>query len=167
MAAVARGRPRSFDRDAVLDKVVRLFWQYGYEATSMRELVGEVGVAAPSLYRAFGDKEHLFAEAVEVYSRQYGEFIDRALTEESTARAVAARILDEAPGRYTRPGLPTGCLIASGDSGTNNATVTSHLASLRAGKVSKLAAKIDADVISGVLPKEPTPLHLRATQWGP
>ena len=114
MAAVARGRPRSFDRDAVLDKVVRLFWQHGYEATSMRELVGEVGVAAPSLYRAFGDKEHLFAEAVEVCTRQHGDLIDRAFTEESTACAGVARILDETPGRYTA-GLPTGCLIPGRD----------------------------------------------------
>ena len=50
------GRPRAFDTDAALDKAVRLFWQRGYEATSMADLVAETGVASASLYAAFDNK---------------------------------------------------------------------------------------------------------------
>jgi AcrR family transcriptional regulator len=153
MATATRGRPRSFDRDAVLDKAIRLFWRRGYEATSMRDLVSELGVAAPSLYRTFGDKEQLFAEVVGTYDRHYGGFIDLALAEEPTARAAAARILREGPGRYTRPGLPTGCLIVSGASGTTNEVVAAQLSGMRASKVEQLAARIEADIDSGELPQ--------------
>ena len=58
--AKARGRPRSFDRDAALEIAMRLFWQHGYEATSLAQLTAAIGISAPSLYAAFGDKEAIF-----------------------------------------------------------------------------------------------------------
>jgi AcrR family transcriptional regulator len=149
-----RGRPRSFDRNAALDKAVRLFWRQGYEATTVRDLTDELGIGAPSLYSAFGDKQRLFLEALTVYDEQYGDFIDRALAEEPTARLAAARVLTEGPERYTRPGLPTGCLIASGDAGTTNAEVCEQLAKLRARKVAAFTRKIRADMNAGRLPAD-------------
>lgn len=154
MATAARGRPRSFDRDAALDKAVRLFWRRGYEATSMRDLTEELGIGAPSLYHAFGDKQHLFTEALRVYDTQYGGFIDRALAEEPTARAAAARVLREGPHRYTRRGLPTGCLVVSGDANTTNTQVRGELRRLRNAKAAAFAAKIRSDVAAGQLPAD-------------
>lgn len=155
-----RGRPRSFDRAAALDRAVRLFWQRGYEATSIRDLTEALGIGAPSLYSAFGDKRRLFQEVVGVYDDNYGGFIDRALDEEPTAPDAAARILREAPGRYTRTGLPRGCLVAGGDLGTSDAEVATSLASLRASKTAALATKIRSDVASGVLPPDTEALGL-------
>lgn len=152
MATAARGRPRSFDRDAALDKAVRLFWRRGYEATSMRELTTELGIGAPSLYHAFGDKQQLFAEALRHYDTRYGEFIDRALAEEPTARDAAARVLREGPARYTRRGLPAGCLVVSGDANTSNVEVHELLRRLRNAKSAAFAAKIRADIAAGRLP---------------
>ncbi|BCJ36570.1 TetR family transcriptional regulator [Actinocatenispora thailandica] len=154
MATAGRGRPRSFDRDAALDQAVRLFWRRGYEATSIRDLTSELGIGAPSLYHAFGDKQQLFAEALRRYDTRYGQFIDRALAEEPTARDAAARVLHEGPQRYTRRGLPTGCLIASGDANTDNAEVRDLLRQLRNAKVAGCAAKIRADVAAGRLPAD-------------
>ena len=65
------GRPRVFDTDAALDKAVRLFWQRGYEATSMADLVAETGVAAASLYAAFDNKAGLFAAVIERYAATF------------------------------------------------------------------------------------------------
>jgi AcrR family transcriptional regulator len=149
-----RGRPRSFDREVALDKAIRLFWRRGYETTSMRDLTVELGIGAPSLYSAFGSKQQLFAEAVRVYDRQYGGFIEAALAEEPTAKRAAARMLAEAPARYTRRGLPPGCLVISGDAGTTDDLVARQLRRLRRSKVTALSARIRADVAAGQLPAD-------------
>jgi TetR/AcrR family transcriptional repressor of nem operon len=60
-------RPREFNEIAVLEAAVDCFWQRGYEATSMRHLAASMGLTAPSLYNAFGDKQALFALALERY----------------------------------------------------------------------------------------------------
>ncbi|WP_433345998.1 TetR/AcrR family transcriptional regulator [Microtetraspora malaysiensis] len=160
MVTAARGRPRSFDRDAALDKAIRLFWRRGYEATSVRDLTEELGIGAPSLYSAFGDKQQLFTEALRVYDERYGGFIDRALADEPTAKGAAARVFAEAPERYTRRDLPTGCLIVSGDAGTTSTEIIEHLRRMRDSKVHAFAAKIRADITAGRLPGDIDPRAL-------
>lgn len=150
--STTRGRPRSFDRDTALDRAIRLFWARGYEATSVRDLSEELGIGTPSLYHAFGDKRALFTEAVGVYDRQYGEFIEVAITEEPTAADAIGRILTEAPGRYTRTGLPPGCLVVSGDDGSTDPTVRESLRRLRARKSLLLQERITTDIAAGRLP---------------
>src|SRR4051794_29749763 len=67
-ASPKRGRPRSFDRQAGLCAALRVFREHGYEGTSIADLQKAVGVPLPpSLYAAFGSKEQLFKEAVELY----------------------------------------------------------------------------------------------------
>ncbi|CAM3350395.1 TetR/AcrR family transcriptional regulator [Tsukamurella hominis] len=150
--ATTRGRPRSFDRGAALDAAAVLFWEKGFEATSIRDLTERLGVEAPSLYRAFGDKRRLFEEAVAEYDRTYGGFIDLAFAEEPTAHAVVLRLLAEGPRRYTRTGLPRGCLVVSGDAGTADAEVTGYMIAMRSANVSRLAERIARDIDSGALP---------------
>jgi TetR/AcrR family transcriptional regulator, transcriptional repressor for nem operon len=60
-------RPREFDETAALDAAVECFWRRGYEATSLRDLTASMGLTAPSLYNAFGDKQDLFTRALERY----------------------------------------------------------------------------------------------------
>jgi TetR/AcrR family transcriptional repressor of nem operon len=60
-------RPREFDEAVALDAAIECFWRRGYEATSLRDLTAAMGLTAPSLYNAFGDKEELFALALERY----------------------------------------------------------------------------------------------------
>jgi TetR/AcrR family transcriptional repressor of nem operon len=60
-------RPREFDEGAVLDAAVLCFWKQGYEATSVRDLVGHTGITAASLYNAFGDKRSLYEKALDHY----------------------------------------------------------------------------------------------------
>ncbi len=61
-------RPRAFDDDAVLDAAISCFWHRGLEATSIRELTDTMGINAPSLYNAFGDKRQLFMRSLERYA---------------------------------------------------------------------------------------------------
>jgi TetR/AcrR family transcriptional repressor of nem operon len=61
------GRPREFDETKVLDAAVACFWERGYEATSVRELAGRMGLTGASLYNAFGDKRALYHKALDHY----------------------------------------------------------------------------------------------------
>lgn len=61
------GRPRQFDHERALDQVMRLFWQRGYGATSVQDLVEATGVNRASMYNTFGNKQQLFLAAVDRY----------------------------------------------------------------------------------------------------
>jgi AcrR family transcriptional regulator len=69
---VSRGRPRSFDRDAALDKVMKVFWAKGYECAQISDFTAAIGITPPSFYAAFGNKEQAFREAVDFYRRTIG-----------------------------------------------------------------------------------------------
>jgi TetR/AcrR family transcriptional regulator, transcriptional repressor for nem operon len=60
-------RPRQFDETVALEAAMECFWRRGYEATSLRDLTAAMGLTAPSLYNAFGDKQELFSRALERY----------------------------------------------------------------------------------------------------
>lgn len=61
------GRPREFDEREVVDAAKELFWTRGYVATSVSDLVDELGLQRGSLYGAFGDKHGLFLRALARY----------------------------------------------------------------------------------------------------
>src|ERR1700746_1659284 len=66
-----RGRPRCFDLEEALDRSLLLFWEKGFQNTSLDEIAEAVGVKKPSLYAAFGDKEMLFRKVLQRYSRSH------------------------------------------------------------------------------------------------
>ena len=60
-------RPKSFDRDEVLEQAMNLFWDSGYRATSIQDLENHLGINRVSLYREFGSKHDLFLAALDNY----------------------------------------------------------------------------------------------------
>ncbi len=64
------GRPRSFDRERVLDDVIDLVWTHGPRASGVAEIARVTGLNKSSLYRTFGSKEELLVEALERYTRE-------------------------------------------------------------------------------------------------
>ncbi|AXK31502.1 TetR/AcrR family transcriptional regulator [Streptomyces armeniacus] len=157
MATKQRGRPRSFDRETALEKALRAFWEDGYEATSISDLTRVMGIGAPSLYAAFGDKKTLFEEVIESYIQEYGGFIDRALAEEPTARDAMERVLCDAAVEYTQPGRPPGCLIVSAATNCSSGEVAESLRLMREQNVRLFERRIRAGVASGELPEEADP----------
>ena len=61
------GRPKDFDRDEVLQKAVDVFWEQGFQATTIDDLLEQMGIGRQSLYNTFGDKETLFREVIDHY----------------------------------------------------------------------------------------------------
>jgi TetR/AcrR family transcriptional repressor of nem operon len=61
-------RTREFDQEQVLEAALQAFWQKGYEATSLTDLLEATGLARQSLYNAFGDKRALFLASLRRYA---------------------------------------------------------------------------------------------------
>ncbi|WP_214410891.1 TetR/AcrR family transcriptional regulator [Sphaerisporangium fuscum] len=155
MTGSRRGRPRTFDRDQALATAVRLFWDRGYEATSVGDLTEAMGIRPASLYAAFGDKKALFKEAVAAYQRSKpAGFAGAALREERTAYDTFARILREATEIYTDPSHPAGCLIIRSATNVNpkDADIEAFLRDIRNANVGAFAARLDEAVRAGELP---------------
>ncbi len=155
-----RGRPRSFDREAALSAATRLFWERGYEAASIADLTEAMGIRAPSLYAAFGDKRALFEEVLTAYGRSYGAFMTRALDEEPSIRDGVARMLREAAAEYSAPGRPHGCLVASSAVNCATAEVRQRLRDIRAANTADIERRITEAVADGREPASTDPRAL-------
>ncbi len=105
-------RPPEFDRDEALVVALHLFWEKGYDRTSVRDLTAAMGISAPSLYNAFGGKRELFDEAVAAYTGSSARVVPPGL-QERTACAVFAKILEIAIREYARSNQPRGCFVIS------------------------------------------------------
>ena len=108
------GRPRAFDPEAALDAAMHLFWEHGYEATSLAMLRDAMGLTPPQIYNAFTDKETLFRKALTRYHETEIGFALEALSAPVSTREAIRRLLMGAAQAYTRPGKPGGCLFVSG-----------------------------------------------------
>lgn len=106
------GRPLSFDRDAVLHSAMRAFWRSGYETTSISDLTAVMGITAPSLYAAFGDKKQLFLAAMRLYAGD-GPAMQAAFAAAPSARDAVRDMLRGSAMAFTDPANPPGCLLAS------------------------------------------------------
>ncbi|NUS44826.1 MAG: TetR/AcrR family transcriptional regulator [Mycobacteriaceae bacterium] len=152
MTSRPRGRPRAFDRAAALEQATRLFWTKGFDSTSVSDLTEVMGIGAPSLYAAFGDKKALFCEVLDSYGATH-PFIARALAEEPTGTAAVARILREAADEYTDADSPPGCLmITAASAGTANADIAERLAAIRTANAAAITERLQSDIDTGVLP---------------
>lgn len=106
-----RGRPKAFCEDDCVDKATQLFWQRGYESTSMDDLTEALGIGPSSLYRTFGSKEELFERCVDKYEEVEGNLIATQLDSAQRVAASLRNLLFAAAGHYTRSGKPRGCMV--------------------------------------------------------
>lgn len=77
------GRPREFNREAVVTAIVDLFWEQGFSATSMTDIIDRTGLSKSSLYGAFGSKDDLFRTALDHYLADHDEMVATMLTDGS------------------------------------------------------------------------------------
>ena len=147
------GRPLSFDRDAALEQAMLTFWRHGYETTSIVDLTTAMGVTAPSLYTAFGDKKRLFLEAAHRYAGD-PEAMAQAIDGAPSAHDAVREMLTAAAVAYTGDATPKGCLLASATASCSaaSADVQDAIAEIRRSIAGRLRARIDRDIASGMLP---------------
>ena len=86
-----RGRPREFDIDTALDRAIRVFREHGYNATSIGDLIGAMGLASGSIYKAFKDKRAVFLAAFERYMSLRNEQLRQVA---DTAKCGRERLID-------------------------------------------------------------------------
>jgi AcrR family transcriptional regulator len=165
VCSAPKGRPREFCTDKALAAALRVFWAKGYEGASMADLTEAMGITKPSLYAAFGNKEALFAKALDLYEAEKLAYTRTAL-DKPTAKGVAEAILRGALANMTGQNEPHGCLgvISSMACGAEaepiKAAVVERRASsqravverfLRAKEEGDLPAHVDAQALTGYL----------------
>jgi len=105
------GRPRSFDKEEALKKAMHVFWEKGYEGTSMADLIESIGMKAPSLYAAFGNKDAIFKEVVQKYLPIVVNGQLATLNNTSDIVEAVENTLKECVRLFTSPDNPHTCLI--------------------------------------------------------
>ncbi|APB71612.1 TetR/AcrR family transcriptional regulator [Paenibacillus polymyxa] len=79
-------RPREFDEDQALNAAMQIFWEKGFEATSLSDLTSKMGIQRPSIYAAFGDKKQLFEAALRKYTQSHAAYVRSRLQSNSSVK---------------------------------------------------------------------------------
>jgi AcrR family transcriptional regulator len=107
------GRPAEFDKEAALDVAMRLFWERGYEGTSMADLSQAMGIHPSSIYAAFGDKQEFFALAAKRYADVPAQYMVKAL-EQPTFRGFILAAFDNTVEFLGSKEHPSSCFTLTG-----------------------------------------------------
>jgi len=151
----AMARQREFDIDEAVSKATALFWEHGYDRTSLADLTRTIGCKPPSFYFAFGSKDGLFRIVLERYYETYLGAAEAALRE-PTSRRVVEGMLGRLADIYTDPSHPLGCLaIKCSMSGAQTAeALLQRQTELRALRRGRLITRLREAVIAGDLPAD-------------
>lgn len=154
-AARKTGRPRTFDAETALDKAMKVFWEKGYEGSSLPELTEAMGMNRPSLYAVFGNKENLFRMALDRYGATHDPLFHAAL-KEPTARAVVEHFLRGNADAQTETDKPHGCLVINGALACSDDAlpIRNSLIERRAASEEKLRERFERAKVDGDLPAD-------------
>jgi TetR/AcrR family transcriptional regulator, copper-responsive repressor len=151
-----RGRPRTLDREAGLEIAARLFWQHGYEGTSIADLTQAMGITPPSLYAAFGSKEDLYRQALDHTIERESKGRSEALQGEMPAYDALAFYLRDVVQGITDPGKPRGCIVSTAvlQHAEENESVATTVAARREASLQALKARFQRAINEGELPAD-------------
>jgi AcrR family transcriptional regulator len=156
-----RGRPRTFNPDKALDVAMLLFWQHGYEGTSLAALTDAMGINTPSLYAAFGTKDQLFQKVLDRYLQNPASYLPNAL-KEPTARKAVEKLFQGAIHMVAHARHPDGCLLVQGAlaAGPTADAVRKQLAAVRARAQLALQRRLERALAENDLPATADPKQL-------
>ncbi|MGG1661037.1 TetR/AcrR family transcriptional regulator [Brevibacillus sp. NRS-1366] len=102
-------RPREFQEDKALEKAMQVFWEKGYEGTSMSDLTSRMEIQKPSIYAAFGEKRELFERALRKYIQEHASFVRGRLQSTSSAKDAIRILFEEIVSQAYDDNLSRGC----------------------------------------------------------
>ena len=103
----APGRPRTIDREAIVDAATACYWQEGPAGLSLNEVCRRVGVAKPGVYREFGGEDGLLAAAID----RYRAHVVVPLLDLLNSDRQFMDALDDVLAMITMDDGPAGCLL--------------------------------------------------------
>lgn len=106
-------RKKSFDETEVLEKALRLFWEKGYNATSVQDLVDHLGINRASLYDTWGDKHGLYLETLKHYRLKSSSLLLQQLRSDKSAREIVKDFLYGVVYDNTHDHMSKGCFLAN------------------------------------------------------
>ncbi|MBY0115279.1 TetR/AcrR family transcriptional regulator [Paenibacillus xylanexedens] len=104
-------RSKEFEVNEVLDKAMKIFWEQGYEKTSMSDLVEHMGIHRRSIYDTFDDKHSLFLQAMDRYRGKVSTTLLAEIKASKTAVEALHKIFDVMISEAEE--TPSGCLIVN------------------------------------------------------
>ncbi len=105
-------RPKAFDEQKILNKAMRLFWEKGYQATSIQDLEEHLNVGRRSLYNTFGSKHDLFLTALDQYTKTESPDFDGSCPETSSVDLIQA-IFEELSLEALGDSERSGCMMVN------------------------------------------------------
>lgn len=159
-------RPRAFDIDDATERALLIFWEKGYEGTSLGDLTAAMGINRPSLYAAFGNKEGLFRRALERYVAGPAAAATAAL-EDASAREAARRIMRLYSDAAMYADRPRGCLLVQGAlaCGEESKSIRAALAETRHAAEAALTRRFERAKREGELGPDERPADLARYIW--
>ena len=168
---MAKGRPRAFDAAKALDTALHLFWEHGYEGTSISMLADAMNIKIPSLYSAFGNKEELFLKAVQRYGELNGCMYHDSLKKKTAYEVVESILMGEVE-LVTRKTTPDGCLMLTSALATSpdSERIRKFISDMRAMPEKWIAERLKQAQKDGDLPKSADPaalaFYIMTVNWG-
>ncbi len=108
-----RGRPKLYDTEAALKAAGAVFWTKGFSGTSLDDLSDAMGMNRPSIYRAFGDKEDIYRQALNQFGMVMDEAFKLTLSHEKDFHKGLRKFFRKALELYSSEEIPLGCMVWS------------------------------------------------------
>lgn len=106
-------RLKAFNENEVLDKAVEVFWEKGYEAASMQDLVNAMGIQRGSLYATFGSKQQLFLKSLDRYAEKVVKKLLEILESKESAIGSIEQFFAQLVEHLLTGGVLRSCLVTN------------------------------------------------------
>ena len=106
-------RPAAYNREEILELAMRAFWDKGYNATSMSDLVAITNLKPGSLYWAFRSKEDLLLAALDHYGKTSIRKVKSTLTDAGSPLNGIRDVFFMIAGEISDPCRNHGCFLVN------------------------------------------------------